>query len=221
MVLQEIKYVCPSFNIANALIKTTKMKDVLQILLQKGRYDLPEGFLDLGTKEQNQHLAHHFTSGRYDLPGGHFELGMTERRQQPLRKPHVTIKKENPSNEKKALKDAIRFQNKPKPTHRGVLKISKENNETGEENHGEETSERDYKINEENHRKEENGKEDPTFEEYHSIKEKRKDNNSETNFTNDSTRVNPLPDWPIHVVGNQPLDCSRYQLKPVKEEMYI
>ena len=59
-------------------------------------------------------------------------MGMTERRQQPLRKPHVTIKKENPSNEKKALKDAIRFQNKPKPTHRGVLKISKENNETGE-----------------------------------------------------------------------------------------
>ena len=94
-------------------------------------------------------------------------------------------------------------------------------NEIGEENYGEETSERDYKINEENHRKEENGKEDPTFEEYHSIKDKRKDDNSESNFTNDSTRVNPLPDWPIHVVGNQPLDCSRYQLKPVKEEMYI
>ena len=99
VVLQEVKYVCPSLNIADALIKTTKMKEVLQLLLQTGRYDLPDGFLDLGTKEQSQHLAHHITSGRYDLPGEYFELGMTERSQQPLRKPHVIIEKKNPSNE--------------------------------------------------------------------------------------------------------------------------
>ena len=204
------------------------MKEVLQLLLQTGRYDLPEGLLDLGVKEQSQqsmkktkelrqHLVH---TGRYDLPGGLFELGMTERSQQPLRKPHVIKKKKNPSNEKKSLKGTTPLQSKPKPTHRSIFEISEENNETSEEHSGEETSEENYDTKEENYKEKENGK-DPTFEEYHSIKDKREDDNSESNFTNDSTRVNPLPDWPIHVVGNQPLDCSRCQLKPVKEEMYI
>ena len=63
MAIQEIKYICPSLNIADALVKTTDMKEELQLLLQTGRYDLPDGFLKLGTKKQSQHLAYHITSG--------------------------------------------------------------------------------------------------------------------------------------------------------------
>ena len=130
---------------------------------------------------------------------------MTERSQQPLRKPHVIIEKKNPSNEKRSLEDTIPLQSKPRPAHRNILETSEENYETSEENYEEE----------------ENVKEDPTFDEYHSMKEKREDNNSEPKSTNDSTRVNHLPNWPIHVVRNQPLDCSRCQPKPVKEKTHI
>ena len=43
-VVQEVRYVCPSLNIAEVLTKTTKMKGMLQHLVQTGRYDLPGGF---------------------------------------------------------------------------------------------------------------------------------------------------------------------------------
>ena len=43
-VVQEVRYVCPSLNIAEVLTKTTKMKGMLQQLVQTGRYDLPGGF---------------------------------------------------------------------------------------------------------------------------------------------------------------------------------
>ena len=43
-VVQELRYVCPSFNVAEALTRTTKTEGTLQQLVQEGRYDLPGGY---------------------------------------------------------------------------------------------------------------------------------------------------------------------------------
>ena len=43
-VVQELRYVCPSFNVAEALTSTMKTEGMLQQLVQEGRYNLPGGF---------------------------------------------------------------------------------------------------------------------------------------------------------------------------------
>ena len=42
--IQELRYVCPSFNVAEALTSTMKIEGMLQQLVQEDRYNLPGGF---------------------------------------------------------------------------------------------------------------------------------------------------------------------------------
>ena len=53
---------------------------------------------------------------------------------------------------------------------------------------------------------------------YHNMKGKKEDDNSKPKSTNESTRVNYFADLLVHVELEQLSNCSRFQLKPVKEE---
>ena len=127
--VQEVRYVCPSLNIAEVLTKTTKMKGMLQHLVQTGRYDLPGGFFvkdstltPVGTRYKTTRMEQHQEGSQGERWGkfNHFVsptpiqsqtleqstgLKELEQNQHLTKEPQVTTVMKSSSNEKKSSID--------------------------------------------------------------------------------------------------------------------
>ena len=181
--VQEVRHISPSLNIAEGLTRTIETKEALQRLLRTGRYHIPGGFPVLRTLRSSFKRPTDFNNTK-QLQKKQTTTGMKEADPQPFQVlSEVLQREEEPKdqehrgmtcqrNQATGKREAIHFEaneERKSPENMDLPQNENTSEHQTPENNNEENEEIEHNAE----------KKDPTIDEYHNIKEKREDDDTE------------------------------------------